>query len=188
MTLFLPEEEGQLDWPDEPNRPYLLDFYMPNPQRQKQIDLTYLRICREYANLTRCLSRKVGALLVNPDGIVIGLGVNGPPRGIPPCSATGQCPRHQGEERASLEVCVAVHAEVNAILACARTNNSTRGCSLYVCPIGPCKGCAAQMIQAGISRLIFPECEPYDQLGPRLLEQSEIEVVTYPGEELDLHR
>ncbi len=187
--------------------------------RTIQIDRCYLRICREYANLSRCYSRHIGALLVNPDGIVIGLGVNGPPRGISHCdqravckhcsnilfdysagscdevcpkcgksdmiTIEGRCPRHIGEVESGLSDCPAVHGEINALLACGRTNNSTKGGTLYIWPIGPCKDCSAQIIQAGISRLVYPESEPYDMMGPWLLNQSGITITNYPLSLLD---
>jgi len=192
---------------------------MPTTARIREVDLRYLRICREYAQLSRCFSRQVGAMLVNTEGIVIGMGVNGPPRGIihcgemlrchdcnqlnrepnrlenphPVCPGCGgndmvplhSCPRHGTAERASILKCHAVHAEMNALLSCGRTHNSTVGCTLYLYPIGPCKDCAAQIVQAGIVRLVFPESPWYDELGPWILGQSQIQIVKYPIQELD---
>ncbi|MFT6910739.1 MAG: deoxycytidylate deaminase [Oleiphilaceae bacterium] len=51
-----------------------------------------------------------------------------------------------------------VHAEMEAILACARTNNSTLETSLF-CTTFPCHNCAKHIIAAGISRVIY--VEPY---------------------------
>lgn len=177
----------------------------------ERMDLCYLRICREYSRLSHCLSRQVGALLVLPDGSPIAMGYNGPPRDIPHCDeffycpgcfkilrdedcgcgeeplpVTDRCPRRLGGQTGSetIHQCPAVHAELNALLTCARTNNSTVGCSLYIYPLGPCKDCAAAIIQAGVSRLVYIESEPYDELSPWLLSQSSVDVVTYPIESL----
>lgn len=168
--------------------------------RMEEIDRIYLSICERYSQLSRCLSRRVGALLVNPDGVVIGLGVNGPPRGVPHCnevplcpqchisvrnercpvcSSPGElaqeCPRNR-EVKGSLAECPAVHAEVNAILACGTTNNSTRGCTLYVWPLGPCKDCASIIVQAGIKEVVYPESEPYDDMGPWILHHGKVQI------------
>lgn len=47
-------------------------------------DMTFLQICDLLAENSKCLSRKVGAVIVK-DGAVVGTGYNGPPRGIPHC-------------------------------------------------------------------------------------------------------
>ncbi len=152
--------------------------------RTAEVDLRYLRICREYAQLTRCLSRKVGALLVSPNGIVIGMGMNGPPRRTEHCPGE-VCPRKLKGTK-GLETCPAVHAEVNAILACGQTNSSTSDCSLYIYPLGPCKVCAGVIINAGVRRIVFPECGQYDKLGPKLLAEAGVEIQTYHLEVMGL--
>ena len=51
-----------------------------------------------------------------------------------------------------------VHAEMEAILACARRNISTRGATLY-CTTFPCHNCAKHIIASGIQRVVY--VEPY---------------------------
>lgn len=51
-----------------------------------------------------------------------------------------------------------VHAEMEAILACARSNNSARNATLY-CTTFPCHNCAKHIIAAGIQRVVY--IEPY---------------------------
>ncbi len=51
-----------------------------------------------------------------------------------------------------------VHAEMEAILACARNNISTENATLY-CTTFPCHNCAKHIISAGIMRVIY--IEPY---------------------------
>lgn len=51
-----------------------------------------------------------------------------------------------------------VHAEMDAILNCSRSNNSTTGSTLYVTTF-PCHNCAKHIISAGIKEVIF--VEPY---------------------------
>jgi deoxycytidylate deaminase len=51
-----------------------------------------------------------------------------------------------------------VHAEMSALLACARNGVSTKGRTLY-CTTFPCHCCAKEIIEAGIKRIIF--VEPY---------------------------
>ncbi len=51
-----------------------------------------------------------------------------------------------------------VHAEMEAILMCARNNISTKGATLY-CTTFPCHNCAKHIIAAGITRVVY--VEPY---------------------------
>ncbi len=52
----------------------------------------------------------------------------------------------------------AVHAEMEALLCCARNHVSTRGATLY-CTTFPCHNCAKHIIAAGIERVVY--IEPY---------------------------
>lgn len=51
-----------------------------------------------------------------------------------------------------------VHAEMDAILNCARSNNSTQGATLYVTTF-PCHNCAKHILASGIREVMF--VEPY---------------------------
>lgn len=51
-----------------------------------------------------------------------------------------------------------VHAEMEAILSCARQNISLRGATLY-CTTFPCHNCAKHIIASGIKRVVY--VEPY---------------------------
>lgn len=51
-----------------------------------------------------------------------------------------------------------VHAEMEALLTCARNNISCRGATLY-CTTFPCHNCAKHIIAAGIERVVY--IEPY---------------------------
>ncbi len=51
-----------------------------------------------------------------------------------------------------------VHAEMEALLACARLGISTQGTTLF-CTTFPCHNCAKHIIAAGVTRVVF--VEPY---------------------------
>ena len=51
-----------------------------------------------------------------------------------------------------------VHAEMNALLSCARIGTSTDRATLY-CTTFPCHNCAKHIIDAGIKRVVY--VEPY---------------------------
>ncbi|KAL5064465.1 hypothetical protein RYX36_026202 [Vicia faba] len=96
-------------------------------------------------------NRQVGACLVSQDGIILGIGYNGFPRG---CSDDKLPWAKKSKTGNPLEtkypyVC---HAEVNAIL---NTNHaSAAGQRLYV-TMFPCNECAKIIIQSGVSEVIY---------------------------------
>jgi deoxycytidylate deaminase len=56
----------------------------------------------------------------------------------------------------------AVHAEMEALLSCARTGASTRGGTLYATTF-PCHNCAKHIIASGIKRVVYVEPYPKSQ-------------------------
>ncbi len=67
----------------------------------------------------------------------------------------------------------AVHAEMEALLACARSGRSARGASLYTTTF-PCHNCTRHIIAAGISTVIY--IEPYAKSRASALHPDEIAV------------
>ncbi len=70
-----------------------------------------------------------------------------------------------------------VHAEMEALLSCARKGVSTRGATLYSTTF-PCHNCAKHIIAAGINRVVF--VEPYLKSKALDLHDEAIEIV-YPS-------
>ena len=80
-------------------------------------DEYFLNIAQEVGKRSTCLRRRYGAIIVK-DKIIVSTGYNGAPRGEDNCIDTGICERERlhipkGER---YELCVAVHAEANAII------------------------------------------------------------------------
>lgn len=96
-------------------------------------------------------NRQVGACLVSQNGVILGIGYNGFPRG---CSDDKLPWAKKSKTGNPLEtkypyVC---HAEVNAIL---NTNHASAvGQKLYV-TMFPCNECAKIIIQSGVSEVIY---------------------------------
>jgi dCMP deaminase len=150
-------------------------------------DKYFMRIAREVAQNSKCMSRYIGAVLVR-DKAIIATGYNGPPRGVDECwkrnpTFVRKCPRQikgfkSGE---GLELCIAGHAERNAIIQAARLGVPTKGTSL-VCYCGPpCKDCMIEIINAGIVEIVYWDRGTtgnfgiwYDELSEYLAKQSGI--------------
>ncbi|HZK87932.1 MAG TPA: cytidine/deoxycytidylate deaminase family protein [Anaerovoracaceae bacterium] len=134
----------------------------------------------EMADLTSkrstCMRRQVGAVIVK-DKHIIATGYNGAPRGIKHCEERGGCLREKldvpsGERH---ELCMAVHAEQNAIIQAATLGQSVEGGVIYVTN-QPCVICAKMIINAGIKRIVVREGYP-DQLSIDILGEAGLRIV-----------
>jgi len=147
-------------------------------------DEYYFNLCNAVASNSKCLARKIGAIIVK-DKSIISTGYNGPPRGIPQCDnrsgADGVCPRKalgyiSGE---GLELCIAGHAERNAIVNAARHGIAVKGSIMYMsCPI-PCSPCLVEIINSGIEEIVCTKLSYYDMMGEYLIKNSELKIRTY---------
>lgn len=127
-------------------------------------DRAYLRIAREWGQLSYCQRKKVGAIIVK-DRMIISDGYNGTPSGFENC-----CEDNEGTTKWYV-----LHAEANAILKVARSTQSCEGATLYI-TMSPCKDCSKLIHQAGIKRVVF-EALYKDRSGVDFLEKAGVEVV-----------
>ena len=88
-------------------------------EKQHRPDWTeyFLDIAKAVGRRATCLRRRYGAIIVK-DKIIISTGYNGAPRGEANCIDTGNCERERLHvpKGQNYELCVAVHAEQNAII------------------------------------------------------------------------
>ena len=157
-------------------------------------DEYWLNICKSIASNSKCLSRKLGAVIVKDNKFIVSTGYNGPPAGCSHCndekyflllekvmrsSLTAEmctykdvngcltCPRKMAgfASGEGLEYCQAAHAERNAISIAAKLGHSTDKCSMYLDWVIPCAECAKSVINAGIKEIIVVKLEDYDRKG-----------------------
>jgi len=164
-------------------------------------DSYFLQICNVVASNSKCLSRQIGAIIVE-DRRIISEGYNGPPEGFPHCGLerigidhelrtrlshipqeklTKTCPRRlmgfkSGE---GLEWCPAGHAERNAIVSAARLGIRVKGTVMYMNCGVPCAPCLVEIINSGIKEVVCTDLVYYDRLSPLLVENSNLVVRTY---------
>jgi len=169
---------------------------------REEWDKYYLRMAREAGSNSKCLSRKIGALLIQ-DNRIVATGYNGPPEGVTHCGEEeaffkvfdcdeerilGKCPRKAAGAKSGemVDKCVAVHAERNALLTAGRYGTPTKdGMLVCYCP-PPCQECMKEIIQAGIKAIVCLNGPFYDDMSEWLIEQSGIELRQYSkGEILD---
>lgn len=90
---------------------------------------------------------KVGAVIVNEDKRIVGIGYNGFPNG---CSDLDFPWAREGAYE-DTKYAYVVHAEENAIL---NSTHSLKGASIYV-SLFPCNECAKKIIQSGIREIVY---------------------------------
>jgi len=123
----------------------------------------FLDIAKAVGRRSTCLRRQYGAIIVK-DHIIISTGYNGAPRGESNCIDTGICERERcnvpkGER---YELCVAVHAEQNAIINADPVK--MQGATIYIVGYNsdgtlasgqPCLLCRRMLRNAMIEKAIY---------------------------------
>ncbi|PIF44111.1 dCMP deaminase [Chryseobacterium sp. 52] len=128
-----------------------------------KFDKAYLKMAQEWAKLSYCKRKQVGALIVK-DRMIISDGYNGTPSGFENCCEDGEGKTHW----------YVLHAEANAILKLAASTQSAKGATLYL-TLSPCKECSKLILQAGITRLVYIN-EYSDDDGIAFLRGHDIEI------------
>lgn len=136
-----------------------------------KFDKAYLKMAQEWAKLSYCKRKQVGALIVK-DRMIISDGYNGTPSGFENC-----CEDNEGKTHWYV-----LHAEANAILKLAASTQSAKGATLYL-TLSPCKECSKLILQAGIARLVYIN-EYSDDDGISFLRNHNIEIEQISESEL----
>ena len=132
--------------------------------KENKYDKAYLKMAREWGNLSYCERRKVGALIVK-DRMIISDGYNGTPTGM----------ENICEDEENYTKWYVLHAEANAIMKVASSTQSCSGATLYVTS-SPCKDCSKLIYQAGIVRVVYID-QYKDTTGIDFLKDAGVEVV-----------
>lgn len=139
--------------------------------KPNKFDIAYLKMATEWAKLSYCKRKKVGAIIVK-DRTIISDGYNGTPSGFDNC-----CEDENGDTHWYV-----LHAEANAILKLASSTQSAKGATLYI-TLSPCKECSKLIVQSGITKVYYIN-EYKDLEGVRLMKDNGIEVHRVTEEEL----
>ena len=134
--------------------------------KQKKYDIAYLKMAMEWAKLSYCKRRQVGALIVK-DRMIISDGYNGTPTGF----------ENVCEDDDNYTKWYVLHAEANAIMKVAASTQSSQGATLYI-TLSPCKECSKLIFQSGIKRVVYHQ-EYKDNEGLKFLKKAGIEITHY---------
>lgn len=126
----------------------------------------FMEITQLVAERSTCDRAYVGCVLVNKDNRIVSTGYNGTASGNPHCIDVGHRMR-DGH-------CIAtIHAEINALLYCAKEGIAVKGAKCYVTHF-PCLNCTKALIQAGITSIYYHEAYRVDDYCLELLEKNNI--------------
>jgi len=114
-------------------------------------DLYFMGIAESVKIRSKDPNTKVGAVVVNPERIIIGTGYNGMPPGWPQAEEAKLWDR-------PIKYDYVVHAEMNCIL---HAHSPVRGCTLYV-TLFPCKECIKLVASSGIKRIVYANAGAYE--------------------------
>ena len=135
-------------------------------------DVAYLKMALEWAKLSYCKRKQVGALIVK-DRTIISDGYNGTPSGFENCC----------EDDNNQTKWYVLHAEANAILKISRSTQSCEGATLYL-TLSPCKECSKLIFQSGIKRVVYIQ-DYSDNEGLVFLKDAGVEILKISKEELE---
>lgn len=134
------------------------------PRKRPSWDEYFIEIAKVVSFRSTCLRRRYGAVIVK-DNVIISTGYNGSPRGAVNCIDTGICRRKElnvpsGER---YELCVAVHAEQNAIINA--QPERMKGATIYIAGFEeddgtyanshPCLLCRRMILNAQIEKVVY---------------------------------
>jgi dCMP deaminase len=111
-------------------------------------DLRFLEVARLVSTWSKDPSTQTGSVIVR-DRKILSVGYNGFPKTM---NDSAELYANREEKYSRI-----VHCEINALI---QAEVSVKGATLYTWPFCSCDRCAVQMIQAGITRFVFPETAP----------------------------
>jgi dCMP deaminase len=117
-------------------------------------DECFMRIAHVIADRSKDPNTQAGAIIADPNHIVVGLGYNGWPRGID----NDKLPWEREGALPETKYAYVVHAEINAIF---NANAKTGGCTIYS-TLFPCNECAKAIVQNGIKEVVY-ESDKYHE-------------------------
>lgn len=139
--------------------------------KQDRLNKYFMKIALLTAENSYAKRSKVGAVMVR-NGRIISIGWNGQPSGWD--NACEEEIEDENGEKKLRTLSTVVHAEVNAIYWCAKSEIISDGATMYL-TLSPCNHCALAMVQAGIKKVYYLE-EYHDVSGLDILKKAGIEV------------
>ena len=133
-------------------------------------DKYFLEIASTVAKRSTCMRRSVGCILVDSQNHIVATGYNGVPTKFTHC-LDSPCEGAFSLSGTDLDLCNALHAEVNAFLQL-RSDDVLKA---YL-TVSHCFSCAKMLANSNVKRLVAAELYVHEQ-AINLLNQADIEIV-----------
>lgn len=153
-------------------------------------DSTYMAFAEAIAKESKCISHKVGCVLVDPEGRVVAHGYNGTPSGQEHCCdyhtekfghivyvGDKLCTQQRTAHR-EWSLANEIHAEANAVAYAARSGRAVEGSVAY-CTLSPCTDCQKLLVAAGVKKVVYKEMYDVNPDGLDFLTRNGIIVEQY---------
>ena len=114
-------------------------------------DRNFMNIARELAKASKCVSKKVGAVIVK-DNRILSTGYNGTPQGYVNCNdywKNKYTPEHHNWSQK-----YEIHAEMNAIIWASKNGIQINNACIYT-TLQPCEQCSKNIIASGIKKIVY---------------------------------
>jgi len=111
----------------------------------------FLELAKVAAKQTKCLKRKVGAVIVDDQFHVKAIGYNGVPKDFPHCEVCLREKPELNDKLLILQNCPGVHAEANALL---QLENIRHAKAIYVTTF-PCIHCTKLLANTNIKNIFY---------------------------------
>lgn len=122
---------------------------------RQDIHTTMMATAQLWSHRSTCIRRAVGCVISDDRNRILSVGYNGVPARQSHCHDT-PCAGATAPSGQSLDLCLAIHAEINALLHCPDID-AARNC--YV-TAAPCVSCTKAMINTGIRHIYYAEDYP----------------------------
>lgn len=117
-------------------------------------DECFMRLTHVIAERSKDPSTQNGAVIVDQNNVVVGIGYNGFPRGVD----SDVFPWEREGKLSDTKYAYVCHAEENAVY---NANADTKNCKIYS-GLFPCNECAKTLIQTGIAEIIYESDKYHD--------------------------
>ena len=118
-------------------------------------DEYFMNIAKVVATRSNCYRRQVGCVMVDVENRILSTGYNGVPSGYPHCKK-GECPREKNVPGDNLGICLATHAEMNAMIQC---HDMDQIFKIYVTH-SPCMPCTVVLLNTVCLNIIYDKTYP----------------------------
>lgn len=141
--------------------------------KDNEFDKKMMAYAIDVSQLSTCCRRQVGCVIVTANKSY-SYGYNYQPKKIVSCKSKGQCIRdiEHIEHGKNVEYCYGIHAEHMAIEKAIENGLDLQNATIY-CTHSPCATCAKEIINVGITDIVFLNKYP-DDFAFKLLDEANV--------------